>query len=81
MAKETRTINGTIRLGGRKNFGPDADPDEVAAALSADQVARLTEKGVISGFSAKADKAAAAAETEEAAATAPTKGGSKAKEK
>jgi predicted RNA-binding protein associated with RNAse of E/G family len=58
MAKENRTITGTVRFGG-KTFGPDADPDELASALNADQITRLTEKGVISGFDAKADKAVA----------------------
>jgi hypothetical protein len=61
MAKDNRTINSAIRVGG-KLFKPGQE-DEVAA-LNADQITRLTEKGAISGFDAKADKAAA--EPEEA---------------
>ena len=70
MAKEERTITGTVRTG-TKYFGPTSDADELAAALSSEQIARLTAKGVISGFDAKADKAKAA-EAEEAAAASET---------
>ena len=55
MAKDTRTITGTVRIG-KNTFGPDSDPDALAAALSPEQVERLTGKGVIDGFAAKEDK-------------------------
>lgn len=67
MAKDQRTIHsgivhdGTTYLAGQE--------DELEKALSKEQITRLTKQGAISGFDAKADKAAASeAETGETAA-------------
>lgn len=58
MAKDNRTINSSIRLKGGV-FGAGQE-DEFEAAATPAEIARLTERGVITGF-AKA-KAAAPAE-------------------
>lgn len=48
MPKETRKIAGSIRHNGTLYTADDLD--ELEAVLTPEQAARLTEKGVISGF-------------------------------
>lgn len=75
MAKDNKKIVGSVRLSGitvgkkrmpGKLFTPGME-DELQAAADVSTIERLTEKGVIAGFSVKAEKAAAKAEeTDEA---------------
>ena len=54
MPKDERKILDTVRLtGGRGTFSAGQE-DELEAALTAKEIARLTERGVISGFGGKA---------------------------
>jgi hypothetical protein len=60
MAKETRAINGSVRVGNKLytndgvfvagNLLEDEDPLDGIAGLDSAQLKRLTEKGVITGF-------------------------------
>ncbi len=62
MPKDQKEIIGSVRIG--KTVFVAGQEDELAAVLSANDVERLTARGVISGFSAKAGKAVEAAPAE-----------------
>lgn len=57
MPKDAREIYGTVRLSKKGNFTPDM-VDELEEAASPEEIERLTEKGLISGFAPKPAKAA-----------------------
>lgn len=69
MPKETRKIYGTVRTEAGV-FGTGQE-DELAAALSPSDVARLTKKGTIEGFDAQAAKVSAENAPDAKAAPAP----------
>lgn len=63
MSKDTKEIIGSVRIGG--TVYQAGQEDELAAVLSSAQIDRLTEKGVIAGFSkTKAVEAAPEADKE-----------------
>lgn len=65
MAKDAKTIHGSVRVGGDVFIA--GQEEDLAKALPAGDVERLTEMGIISGFSSKAEKAVAKGEeTDEA---------------
>jgi hypothetical protein len=72
MAKDNRKINSAVRFGGV--LYKEGMEDELEAAMTAEQITRLTERGAIEGSFKGAAKATA---TETAATTTAEKGKAK----
>lgn len=66
MAKEAKQITSTVRMG--QTVYRAGQEDDLAKVLTKDDVARLTEKGIISGFGATVKTEAPAEETADATA-------------